>query len=494
MAKLDVSTRTLTIRHNEIPGYLERTGPMLPGLRRAMPEVRFAFQGYHVTGIRRMRKLSFQQIEMLAGAMPAIYSCIDFITSRIMAFPYVIVTSKGKHNNLSQKRADKVNAVLQGPNQYGHTYRMIMKMFIGDLLKRDLGVIEKAKNPLGIYQQIGVIDSYNMRPNPDEETGQLDPEKSYLEMDYMFPERVYNSYKADEIVWANLNPQSGSFYGLSPIEVLDRIITMSYLADSHEIKVVDPKAEKGGGIVWLGGVDQKIRKEFEERYDMFREQYPNRPVISSGGTTAPTFLSFEEKDTIEYNKLRLGLAEMACSCYGLNLRDIGIQSERGTGGTAEIDDTITMRSALVPRALMLEDILTTGIVRPIGGDDLALKYIVKKDEPLEVKVRAASMALGRGIIRLDEARELYDETLEPYGKGLGDKPFIIAGNQVLLLEDIMAGKVAPPPSPFGAPLPSGAADGNGNGNGNGKQPAGAADNNGNRNTDVKNQRNNDQKW
>ena len=150
MANLDPTTGVLTVKQSEIPQYLIRQAPPSEGLRRAMPEVRFSMMGYQIAGVRRIRKLNFQQLYSLRRCMPAACASIDFIKSRIMTFPFKIVTSKGKHNNLSQKRADKAEAVLRGPNQYGHTYRMIISMFLDNLLERDLGVIEKAKNPINI--------------------------------------------------------------------------------------------------------------------------------------------------------------------------------------------------------------------------------------------------------------------------------------------------------------------------------------------------------
>jgi len=257
--------------------------------------------------------------------------------------------------------------------------------------------------------------------------------------------RIVNEYRENEVVWSNFNPRSGSFYGQSPLEVLDRIILMSIYADQHNIKIVHPNSEKGGGIVWLGGVNNEVRKEFEERYQEFRKFDPGRPVFSSGGENAPVFIPIEDNRRLEWTELQQSLSEIVASVYQLQPRDIGLAGKKGAAGTAEIEDAITLKSAIIPRLLLLQDIFTTGIVAKEGGDDLKMEYIVRQDEPLEARVRAASMSYGRGVITANEFRHAYDETLEPYPSEIGDVPIIIAGNSVYRLADAVKGITAGTP-------------------------------------------------
>jgi hypothetical protein len=282
-----------------------------------------------------------------------------------------------------------------------------------------------------------------MRPNPKNFQGDL-TKAAYFEMGALETEVVMNEYAKNEIVWANLNPQAGSFYGFSPLEVLDQIILMSIYSTTHNLKLVHPNSEKGGGIIYLGDVGRKVREEFEKRYALWRMNDPGRPMFTSGGDIAPTYLSLKDEADMDYSELSYALAEVASSCYQLNLRDIGIsQRGKGSAGTAEIDDLITLKSAIIPRMMLVEDIFTVNIVQQAGGEDLKMQYMVKKDEPLESRTRAGNMALGRGGITLNEYRQMIDADLEPYSKEMGDKPFIISGNNVILVEDVMSGKYKP---------------------------------------------------
>ena len=415
------------------------------GLRRRLPDIELdPFIFSENMGLRPRKKLSFQQLRFLRMSMPAANSCIDFLKNRALSFPFKIVRTDGskRHNNFSQKRADRVIKLLQGPNQFNHTYRMQLSMFLENLLERDLGTFEKEIYPAGGIRQWAVIESSKMRPNPKNFQGDLSL-PSYFEFDSMMLETKVNEYRADELTWANLNPQAGGFYGFAPLEVLDMIILMSIYASQHNLKLVHPNSEKGGGIVYLGNVNTTVRKEFETRYAIFRQSDPARPMFTSGGDIAPQYLSLRDKTDMDYPELLYALAEVVASCFQLNVRDIGMSSNKGSAGTAEMDDLITQRSAIIPRMLILQDVFTVGIVRQAGGDDLALEYVTKKDETLDTRVRAGSMALGRGAITLNEYRDMIDETLERYPENYGDKPFIISGNNVLRVEDVLTGKVQP---------------------------------------------------
>ena len=412
------------------------------GLRRRLSEVeKYPFVFSENMGLRPQKKLSFRQMHLLRMSMPAVSQCIDFLKGRAISFPFRIIKTDGnkKHNNFSEKRAEKVRKVLEGPNQFGQTYRMMLMMFLDNLLEWDLGTIEKENYPLGGVRQLAVINSSKIRPNPENFQGDLNI-PAYFEFDSMMLETKVNEYRKNEIIWANLNPQAGSFYGFSPIEVLDQIIVMNIYSTLHGMKIVHPHSEKGGGIVYLGNVSGEVRKEFEERYRIFRESDPGRPMFTAGGDIAPTYLNLRDKSDLKYESLEQSLSEIVASSYGLSLQDIGRQSNKGSAGTAEVDDAITNKSAIIPRMLLLEDIFTVGVVQETGGDDLKLQYVVRKEEPLLKRVQAGSMAFGRGAITLNEFREMIDETYDNYDEKIGNEPVFISGNNVLKVKDIMSGK------------------------------------------------------
>lgn len=438
----DLKTGTIKIQRGDLWGAARASG-----LRGRMPEVEQ--QPYLFTekqGLRPQKKLSYEQIKYLRMSMPAANACIDYIKNRMLTFPFRIVKTTGnkKHNNLSRKRAERVEALIKGPNQFGKTYRMQLSAFAENLLERDLGTFEKEPYPAGGIRQWGVLESSKIRPNPKNYQGDLSM-PAYFEFDSMLLETKVNEYRADELVWSNLNPQAGSFYGLSPLEVLDMIILTSIYANRHNLKQVHPNSEKGGGIIYLGNVSGETRKEFETRYAIMRQQDPGRPMFTSGGDIPPQYLNLRDKTDMDYPQLSQSLAEVVASCFQLNLRAIGISPKGGGDSAAEIEDMIAQRSAIIPRMLMLQDIFTVGLVHPAGGDDLALEYLTKKEESLDVRVRSASMSLGRGIMTLNESRDMIDETLEKYDPEIGDQPFIISGNNVFKVDDFMKGKLKPAP-------------------------------------------------
>ena len=439
MAILNLATRTLHINQLEIPQYRRRPEIKFQ-LEGASPEVEYNWLSRFSRGILPTRVLTVREMEALRRNMPIIHACIEFLKARMMAFSFKILKEGKKHNNLSQKRADRVRSTLQGPNQYGHTFRQNFVMWLDNLLHYDIGAIEKAIGLMAI-DQIGTLDVRFLRPNVQDVSGTLNFDQAYLECHIQDFDRIINTYRADEVLWGNLNPMPKSFYGFSPLEVLHNIITMSIMADKHNIKIVHPNSEKGGGVFWLGDVDATVRRDFESRYDEIRKSDPGRPVFTGGGNTEPKYISLNESQRFDWEKIQYRIAEICTSCWGITLQDIGIRSEHGSAGVSAVEDLITLRSAIIPRMLIVQDLLNTGLIKPIGGDDLYIEFETKKDEPLETRTRAASMALGRGIMTLNEARELVDETLEEYAPEIGDEPFIVAGNVALKLRDIMSGKL-----------------------------------------------------
>lgn len=390
-------------------------------------------------GLRRYKKLSYPQMKALRMSMPGVNACIDYIINRAVTFPFKIVRTdnRGKHNNFSEKRAEKVTKLLNGPNQFGWTYRMILSALLDDLLERDLGIIEKEVFPVtGGINQIGVLDSSKIRPNPKNYQGDLET-AAYFEMDSMWQEKIVNHYMKNEIVWMNLKPQAGSFYGMSPIEYLDGVILMNMYSTQHNMKIVHPDGEKGGGIVFLGDIGKEARKEFEQRYEEFRMTDPQRPMMYGGGNTAPVYLDFRPKGEYDYSGLSEWLTATAASCFQLNMRNIGYASE-GAGNAAELEQDISDKSAIIPRMLMVAEQLTYGVVKPAGGDDLELQYVTKSDEPLLTRAQAGSMMLRAGAITENEYRRNYiDETLPPLPADIGDVNFVISGNSVIKLSDAM---------------------------------------------------------
>jgi len=438
--RFNINTGVLTI---QAPMY-GATGPR--GLRGRMTEIEqnpYEIWGWG-QGLKPHKKLTYAQERNLRLSMPAINNCIDYIISRMISFPFKIVKEDGtRHNNFSQKRADNVTSILRGPNQFGTGWKGNLSMVADNLLERDLGIVQKEIYPItGSIKQIGIIDSIKIRPNPLNFQGDLS-QPAYFEMDQMYTETIVNSYSRDEILWMNLKPQAGSFYGFSPIEYLDIMILMSLYASQHNLKMVDPVNERGGGIIWLGeGIGQEARRQFEERYKIMRFSDPSAPMFAAGGTSAPQFLDLRIKNDLDYSNLIKSLSEMACSSYGLSLQDIGIQTN-GAGATAEINDAITQKTAIIPRMLMLEELFTNGIVKQAGGDDLKLIFVTKKEEAYETRVRAGVMALNRGGLRMNEFRNLIDEALEPYEGAMGDTPIVMLGSQVMRLEDAVKKAVDP---------------------------------------------------
>lgn len=489
MATLNPDTGVIQISRREL-GYRRIKG-FNHELVGKSPESEWNLQfGWAYKGVYPMRKLTFEQLDFLRHNMPAAHAAIEFLKGRMISFNYRIKKKTGRHNNLSEKRAEKVDKMLRGPNQYGHTFRQIMMMFLDQLLAYDYGCIEKAVSLMGVVDQIGPLDSRYIRPNVKDDTGMLDPVSAFYEVAYDDKEKVINTFRPNEVMLGNLNPQPKSFYGFSPLEVLNTVITMSIYADQHNLKIVSPNSEKGGGIVWLGDIKEDIRKEFEARYDDFRRNDPGRPVFSGGGNE-PKYLSMDDQRRLEWEKLQYRLAEIVVSCYGLNLRDVGIQALHGSAGTAEIEDAITLKSAIIPRMLIITDLFNVNIIQPTGGDDLELEFIMKQEESLEVRTRSASMAVGRGALTLNEMRAMIDETLEKFPDEIGDKPFVIAGNQVMQLEDIFKNGGIPAPAPAPAMNPQQTPDKSG---GNGKVPAGADVSNFHRTTQQQGDRAVNQNW
>lgn len=437
--KYDPNTGMIRVNYQDLFGANAPTTEMRGRVTQLEKTPYTFFEG---RGLRRQpyKKLTVEQLFYLKNSMPAAVACIDYIKNRAITFPWKIVRvdNKGKHNNFSEKRAEKVRKIIQGPNQFGWSYRMTLNAVLDDLLTYDVGIIEKEVYPItGGVKQIGVIDARKIRPNPANYQGDLMTD-AYFEMDQMYYEKIVNAYKKNEILWMNLNPQAGSFYGFSPLEVLDTLILMDIYARKHNIKLVHPNSERGGGIVYLGNVGPQPRKEFEERYEQIRQFDPGRPMITSGGDIAPTFLDLRAKADFDWSGLSAWLAEMTASVFQLNLRDIGIAAKgKGSAGTAAIEQEISDRSGIYPRMMMLEEQLTTGIVQPAGGDDLKLQFTLKRQESIEVLTRSASIALKSGILTENECRELLDETYEPYPSDIGDTPMVWSGNNVFSLKQIV---------------------------------------------------------
>jgi hypothetical protein len=148
------------------------------------------------------------------------------------------------------------------------------------------------------------------------------------------------------------------------------------------------------------------------------------------------------------------LARIVMFCFSLPPDAFTRQRNRSTSETARQS---ALEEGLMPLMGWVKRLIDAEIQLRMGHPDLEFAWADIKQVDPEVQFKVETSYVKLGVKTVDEARDVLG--LDPLPGGIGANPFVVAGNQVLLVEDIEAASaqaVAPPQPPM---LPFGARPG-----------------------------------
>lgn len=242
----------------------------------------------------------------------------------------------------------KINALLDSPNEYRESLRMLIESVVEDILVLDRGVIEKnmtpTRQPTAMYASDGALfkiyTGWSGNPN----------EPRYLYEDPITRSKI--PLRNDEVIMICANPATYRF-GLSPVQVLRKAILADIKATESAMHVVEGKPPQH--IVQMPKASRTQLQKVRDTYD--QEVAGRRELLFVGGEeTIHLFpLMFSAKDS-QWMEWQVYLARKIATIFQISPQQLGITADINKA-TGEVQLELYEDTGLIPLMLLVEEYL-----------------------------------------------------------------------------------------------------------------------------------------
>lgn len=382
-------------------------------------------------------------------------ACVDKIIKEVVKYDPIIVPKDGVELDEGVKaRITSITDLLSNPNEKIESFDAIRRKYLRDILIYDAGAIEivygnlkeEGKTKLTALQKeifklkkSCTLSSDVMKKILEKEIIIKQREVSEVRASFGIPVELYDikgteikfnvdahgnfkkgeaAYKLyskgkvsaefalNELIYFIANPQSGSLYGLSPIETLVNEIKSDNAAASFNAKILAHSGLVSGVLTFPGMSREKIKK-FQLYLKEEIKRKGQKLIITNNPNVAFIKLSSSQKDMqfLEYQKW---LLNKIMAVYGMQPIVLGIvDATTGKLNSGEQREQF-YQDAILP-LLKLEAHHFTDILIKQGFkyDDLKFTHAspIDIDDEFNLKVFVEACKVG-GVIKVNEAREL----------------------------------------------------------------------------------------
>lgn len=343
--------------------------------------------------------------------------CNDVCRSEIAVRP------KDTRRAYSRDTMQRVQRLLDQPNEYRDSYRSLIQPVVEDVQTLDRGVIEKRMQlkprvPARLYFQDGArLKIYpGWSGNPKE------------------PRYLYESDAGDKRV-PLLNDEAiviiarpGTYrLGLAPVRTLYDVINADLKALASGSALVDHKPPPH--LVQLVKASQRQIDRVRDTYDT--EVSGRREILWLGGNEpAKVFpLIFSARDN-QWMEWQLYLARQICAAFKISPQKLGITFDINKA-TAETQQSITEDTGLIPLLLLIEEYLNTELLYDFAPRLPDGRY---DDDALNLEIVFPQVTEAQRKMHYLELATILE-------KGLPELPFLMPNDarQMLGLEPVPGG-------------------------------------------------------
>ncbi|MCD6318091.1 phage portal protein, partial [Candidatus Aerophobetes bacterium] len=240
------------------------------------------------------------------------------------------------------------------------------------------------------------------------------------------------TFKPDEIIYFQFNPNTYSIYGQPIIEsIIDEVATLlftnEYIASYFTEDSIPP------GILNLGPIGPEAYKAAKQEFMMYRGRLSKQFIRVVRGSNNIQWIWLRRANAeSQLDELRKSVERIIFRNFGIQPIEYG--SSEVNRSTALIQFKISKAKMLYPLINAINDCFTRGLLEDAGYKDL--RFVIKKplyDDEAEVS-RADQRYVWNGIMSINEVRKKRGMT--PSDIPGGDKHIIKVGSQIIYVEDL----------------------------------------------------------
>lgn len=309
---------------------------------------------------------------------------------------------------------------------------------IEDVLVIDAPTFEILRNRDGTVRAYDIIDGSTIKVLIDI-TGRR-PKAPAPAFQQIIHGRPWRLFTEDELIYAPRNKRPGHLYGFSPVEQILLYINVALRRQQMQLHFFTD-GNIPFGMMGIPELNAEQIARFQEWLDSVlagnlaeRTKMPVFPYGAKYTAIKPPPL---KDDFDEW------LARVVTFCFSLPPDAFIRQRARATAETARQS---ALEEGLAPLMGWVKRLIDSEIQLRMGHVDLEFSWQDIKEVDPDTQSKVETMYAKLGIKSPDEVRDVMG--LDPLPNGIGSKPFVVAGNQVLLVSDIEAASaqaVAPPP-------------------------------------------------
>lgn len=393
------------------------------------------------------RILSPWQIDQIYQRCPDVRAAIDGIVRRVATHDWEIgpkINSDDPNYDAAVKACDPIRAWMEHPTVNDDTFQEVMTAFLTDLLKHDVGAMERVYNRKGELVESAPIRGPDVYPISDA-TGRI-TEYQQVPFNPANPSSTGTpvvKLDPDQILYMNLFPTTMGPGGQPLLEALIHEVIAVLRAAEYWAHSVDMN-ELPPGILVVVGVAHEAQDRLQAQ---FEQQAAADWKIRMLMSTDPGQV---DAKWVELRKAprELQLAELADELRRAIWRVFGVSPvEMGDPGgtnraTAEVQVDVSgshlIRPILELVAAKLNSHIVAKLVPPQFEDMVEFRWVEHKELSLPDRLARAqelTTLLNAGIITRDEARETLG--FGPLPGEIGDEITVMSGGVVVRLEDAL---------------------------------------------------------
>jgi hypothetical protein len=403
---------------------------------------------------RSYEPVSFDELRALANNENLTRMAIETRKDQIEKLDWQIkpIDEKNAVKDADQriKKLDKVWRRPDGDRPFASWLREALE----DVLVIDAPTFEVLKNRDGSVRGYDIVDGSTIKVLIDI-TGRrpVAPAPAYEQVIHGRPWRLFSE---DDLIYAPRNKRPGHVYGYSPVEQILMFINIALRRQMTQLYwFSEGNLPQGFMNIPELNADQvaRLQQYMDDRLTGNLAERSKFMPLPYGAKWQAVKQPPLKDDFDEW------LARVVMFCFSLPPDAFIRQRARAAAESARQS---ALEEGLAPLMIWVKRLVDAEIQGRLGSPDLEFAWQEIKDTDPEIQNKIETQYVIRGMKTVDESRDALG--LDPLPNGIGSQPFVVAGNQVIMLKDVeaLSARNANPPTPpilhsFAEPQASGVA-------------------------------------
>ncbi len=384
-------------------------------------------QDYSKSYRQRRAILTYAEMQSYYEKDEWVRACIDeIVKNTVKVKPYIApIDDEEEPSEETKQHIEDIEALLADPNSKDESFESIRRKVLLDILKYDAGAMEIVYDTAGKPAELYDLPGHLIRLNVDEHGMFSDEEKAYgqLSSTSFGSAKDIVWFKQNEVIYLVANPQSGSVYGLSPLESLVNSVEADLNASEYNAAFFKNNAEPSG-IVQVSGLSKAALKRFKIYWkQQFKGPSKAHKILALNAKAIDFKKISESQKDMQFMEYQKWLLQKILSVYKVKPFVLGV-IDGTTGKLNSAEQWNLFKASAIDPLLSLESYLyTTKLIKAgFGYDDIELRFkkIDVRDDKQDAEIVERLVKVG--VMTINEVRKKY------YGLDdvdWGNEPFIL---------------------------------------------------------------------